>query len=238
MTGHSCYNGDETYVGLPCFLREINIEQAIKRPCCQVIVELGMEYMEAKFCMSCGAALETREIDGTLRRACTVCSFVHWGNYSVGVGALVMREGKLLLVRRAQEPGKGKWTNPGGYIEQHELIHHTIAREVREETGVEAAVTRMVAVRDLPRSVHNLYIAFEMEYVGGEPKADGIEVDGAGFYSLDDMKSMNVADFTRWLIDVSLYADPSSGMVIDEKPIVPMTGHGLYRVANARSHRR
>ncbi|NEW09273.1 NUDIX hydrolase [Paenibacillus sp. SYP-B3998] len=193
--------------------------------------------MEAKFCMSCGAALETRDVDGTTRRACTACSFVHWGNYSVGVGALVMRAGKLLLVRRAQEPGKGRWTNPGGYIEQQELIHDTIQREVLEETGVEAVVTKIVALRDLPRSIHNLYIAFDMEYVGGEPIPDGVEVDAAGFYSLEEMASMNVADFTRWLIDVAIHAE-SAGLVVDENPIVPMAGYGLYRVPDDRTDRK
>ncbi len=125
--------------------------------------------------------LETRDIGGGLRHACSECAFVHWGNYSVGVGALVVKDGKMLLVRRAQEPGKGYWTNPGGYIEQLELIHETIEREVLEEAGVQAAVKSIVAVRDQPRHIHNVYIAFAMEYLGGEPKPDGEEVDAAGF---------------------------------------------------------
>ncbi len=145
-----------------------------------------------------------------------------------------MREGKMLLVRRAQEPGKGRWTNPGGYIEQHELIHDTIRREVLEETGVSAEVKRVVAVRDLPRNIHNLYVAFEMEYVDGEPVPDGVEVDAAGFYSLEEMQGLNVADFTRWLIDVAMHAD-SAGLVTDANPIVQMDGYGLYRVPAARA---
>ncbi|OPH59715.1 NUDIX hydrolase [Paenibacillus ferrarius] len=185
--------------------------------------------MEAKFCMTCGAAMESRDVDGTVRRACTVCSFVHWGNYSIGVGALVMKDEKILLVRRAQEPGKGRWTNPGGYIEQHELIQETIVREVMEECGVRAEVTRLVAVRDLPRSIHNVYIAFELDYISGEPTPDGVEVDAAGFFSLQEMETMPVADFTRWLIDVALHST-QAGLVEDEDPIIQMDGYGLYRV--------
>jgi ADP-ribose pyrophosphatase YjhB (NUDIX family) len=188
--------------------------------------------MEANYCMSCGTALETRDIGGALRRACPACSFVHWGNYSIGVGALVIRDGKVLLVRRAQEPGRGKWTNPGGFIEQTELIHDTIVREMLEETGVEAAVSRIVAVRDLPRTIHNLYIAFEMVYKAGEPEADGVEVDAAGFFSLEEMESMDVADFTRWLVDAAVNAE-SPGLIMDEQPIVPMNGCGLFRAPNA-----
>ncbi|WP_157335702.1 NUDIX domain-containing protein [Paenibacillus lutrae] len=179
--------------------------------------------------MSCGEALISRDINGTVRRACPSCSFVHWGSYSTGVGALVIREDKILLVRRAQEPGRGRWTNPGGFIEQHELIHETICREVLEETGIEAAVHSVVAVRDQPRDIHNLYIAFAMEYRGGEPVPDGIEVDGAGFFSLGEMEKMNVAPFTRWLVDVALNGK-GEGLLPDEKPVVPLEGYGLFRV--------
>nr|WP_115991862.1 NUDIX hydrolase [Cohnella lupini] len=185
--------------------------------------------MEVKFCSSCGKEMETRDVDGTLRRACTECSFVHWGNYSVGVGALVTKDDKILLVRRAQEPGKGFWTNPGGYIEQLEPIEDTVRREVLEECGVEARVLGVVALRDQPRIIHNLYVAFSMEYVSGEPIPDGVEVDAAGFYSLSEMESMNVASFTQWLVDVALRRE-SEGLAVDRTPVVPLNGYGLFRI--------
>ncbi|WP_375140470.1 NUDIX domain-containing protein [Cohnella herbarum] len=185
--------------------------------------------LEVKYCSSCGSEMETRDVDGTARRACTACSFVHWGNYSIGVGALVVKEDKVLLVRRAQEPGKGYWTNPGGYIEQLEPIEETIRREVLEESGIEATVRSVVALRDQPRNIHNLYVAFSMEYVGGQPTPDGVEVDAAGFYSLQEMETMNVAPFTKWLVDVALRGK-SEGLIVDENPVVPLTGYGLFRV--------
>jgi len=184
--------------------------------------------MEAKFCLACGHELETRDIGGTPRQACPACSFVFWGDYSIGVGALVQRDGKILLVRRAQEPGKGYWTNPGGYAEQLERIDETVRREVLEECGVDAVVKSVAALRDLPRSVHNLYVAFTMEYVGGEPVPDNVEVDGAGFFSLEEMESMNVAGFTRWLVDVALHGR-GGGLALDAEPLVPLPGHGLFR---------
>jgi ADP-ribose pyrophosphatase YjhB (NUDIX family) len=186
--------------------------------------------MSANYCLSCGTALETRDIDGTNRRACPECSFVFWGNYSIGVGALVVKEDKVLLVRRAQEPGKGYWTNPGGYIEQLEPIEQTIVREVAEETGVTAKITSVVAVRDQPRSIHNVYIAFAMDYVDGELKPDGYEVDAAGFFSLEEMQSMNVAGFTHWLVDIALNGK-AEGLTVDGNPIVPLNEYGLFRVA-------
>jgi ADP-ribose pyrophosphatase YjhB (NUDIX family) len=185
--------------------------------------------MEVKFCSSCGYEMENRDIGGTLRKACTQCSFVHWGNYSVGVGALVVKEDKVLLVRRAQEPGKGYWTNPGGYIEQLEPIEETIRREVIEESGVDAVIRSVVALRDQPRSIHNLYVAFSMDYVSGEPTPDDVEVDAAGFFSLQEMETMNVASFTQWLVDVALHGR-ADGLLKDDHPVVPLAGYGLFRV--------
>ncbi|WP_261381598.1 NUDIX domain-containing protein [Paenibacillus cremeus] len=151
---------------------------------------------------------------------------MHWGNYSIGVGALVLRDEKVLLVRRAIEPGKGNWTNPGGYIEQHEPIEETIVREVYEESGVRAKVREIVAVRDQPRDIHNVYIAFAMEYQEGDPVPDGVESDGAGFFSLEEMKEMKVAGFTQWLVNIALN-QTGAGLKADKSPIVPVNGHGF-----------
>jgi NADH pyrophosphatase NudC (nudix superfamily) len=85
-----------------------------------------------------------------------------------------------------------------------------------------------VALRDQPRSIHNVYIAFELEYVGGEPTPDHVEVDAAGFFSLQEMETMKVADFTRWLVDVAFHRR-SQGLAVDDTPVVPMNGYGLFR---------
>jgi ADP-ribose pyrophosphatase YjhB (NUDIX family) len=183
--------------------------------------------MEINFCMNCGHALETRRMDEVERRACPVCPFVHWGNYSIGVGALILREGKVLLVRRAQDPGKGYWTNPGGYIEQLESIEHSIEREVLEETGIIAKVKGIVALRDQPRGIHNVYIAFKMDYVSGEPQEDGHEVDSVDFYSYEEAQTMNVAPFTRWLLHVGFHAK-CEGLLKEEQPVYPTDSY--YRM--------
>ncbi|CAM3341137.1 NUDIX domain-containing protein [Paenibacillus lupini] len=181
------------------------------------------------FCLACGDKLEVRNIGGEDRKACPSCSFVHWGNYSIGVGACVVKDNKVLLVRRAQEPGKGYWTTPGGYIEQLEHIRGSIAREVWEETGVRAIVTKIIGLRDRPHTVHDIYITFEMEYIDGEPRPDDVEVDGAGFFSLEEMESMNVADLTAWQVDIALNGG-EGGLHEDTHPIrESLKKYGLYR---------
>jgi hypothetical protein len=63
--------------------------------------------MEMNYCSNCGEVLEIRVINDEEYKACSSCSFIHWGNYSVSVGALVIKDEKMLLVRRKDNPGKG-----------------------------------------------------------------------------------------------------------------------------------
>jgi len=64
----------------------------------------------------------------------------------VGVGALVVRRGRVLLVERAREPKKGWWSIPGGLVECGEPLEEALRREVREETGLEVQPLRLVEV--------------------------------------------------------------------------------------------
>ena len=185
--------------------------------------------MELNYCSNCGVKLEVRVINDEERKACPSCSFVHWGNYSVSVGALVIKEEKMLLVRRKHNPGKGKWTNPGGYIEQTELIEQSVIREVLEETGVTTKVKSIVMLGDYPGRVHNIYIGFLMEYVEGQPQPDEVEVDGADFFSLQEMEPMDVADMTRGLAKIA-FEYQSVGLTSNPLPKTAFNGYTFFNV--------
>jgi ADP-ribose pyrophosphatase YjhB (NUDIX family) len=66
----------------------------------------------------------------------------------VGVGAVVLVDGKVVLVRRAHEPLKGEWNLPGGGVEVGETLREACAREVREETGLVVDVGAVIEVFD------------------------------------------------------------------------------------------
>jgi len=66
----------------------------------------------------------------------------------VGVGAVVICDGKILLEKRKNEPGKGKWSIPGGLVELGESVEQTVTREVKEETGLEVEKPEHIDVVD------------------------------------------------------------------------------------------
>ncbi len=115
----------------------------------------------------------------------------------VGVGAVVINNRQVLLVRRANEPNRGQWSIPGGTVELGETLAQAAAREVREECGVEIEPGDVLATFDLIRrdpsgrlQYHYVLIDLAARYVSGEPMAgtDALEVrwvEEAQFDQLD-----------------------------------------------------
>ena len=66
----------------------------------------------------------------------------------VGVGAVIICDGKLLLEKRKNDPGKGKWSIPGGLVELGENVEQTVIREVKEETGLEVEKPEHIDIVD------------------------------------------------------------------------------------------
>lgn len=92
----------------------------------------------------------------------------------VGVGAVAIRDGKILVVKRAFEPGAGKWSIPGGLVEVGEKLSEACIREMKEETGIEIQVLELINVfdmidRDASGKVqyHYVLIDFLAKPVGG-----------------------------------------------------------------------
>ena len=66
----------------------------------------------------------------------------------VGIGALIICNGKILLEKRGNDPGKGKWSIPGGLVDLGETVEQTVIREVKEETGLEVEKPEHIDVVD------------------------------------------------------------------------------------------
>jgi ADP-ribose pyrophosphatase YjhB (NUDIX family) len=112
--------------------------------------------------------------------------------YNVGVGGAVVREGRLLLVRRASRYGRGNWQVPGGFIEPDETIETAVVREVAEEAGVHAEVVGVVGIRNRysPENGNSIYVVMLMRPLAGEPTPDGDEVDQARYFTLEEILAL------------------------------------------------
>jgi len=66
----------------------------------------------------------------------------------VGIGAVIAHEGKIVLVKRGNEPSKGKWSIPGGLVELGESLEHAVIREVKEETCLDVENPSLIDVVD------------------------------------------------------------------------------------------
>lgn len=161
-----------------------------------------------RYCPECGAPITLRPVGGRDRPVCTHCGFVHFSRHNVGVGGVVRHRGRVLLIRRAQDPGRGRWTIPGGFVETDEPFDRAVEREVAEETGVPARVVGVLGIRHrVTPEGSDLYVVFQLRPLGrpAAPRAQVAEVDAAGFYTPQELAALpNLAEFTRQIVYVAL----------------------------------
>jgi len=105
--------------------------------------------MRYRFCPACGGALETRSLKASEpdRLVCGACAFVFYLDPKVAVGTIIgATDGRIVLVRRAIEPGYGLWVFPGGYVDRGEELTCAAVREAREECGLEVRIDGLVNI--------------------------------------------------------------------------------------------
>lgn len=146
------------------------------------------------FCPRCAAPMETRGVGDRPRRACPACGYVHFTDPKVGVGVLVVEDGRLLLVRRSMNPQLGKWSIPAGFLDQGEDPEATAAREALEETGLTVEVNSLVGVYFNPpgEGGASIFILYRARRVAGEVMA-GDDADEAAFFGLDELPELAFA---------------------------------------------
>ncbi len=129
----------------------------------------------------------------------------------VGVGGIVIRDGKVLLIRRGIAPSKDLWAIPGGMLKLGETLQEGAEREIMEETGITVKAGAPVYTfdffeRDGENRVKYHYVIVDMmaDYVCGEPKGADDALD-ARWLSADELKGLPVSNNTIKLLKALLF---------------------------------
>lgn len=134
-----------------------------------------------KFCPRCGAQVMEAEKFGRLRPVCPQCGWIYFQDPKVAAAVLIEEDGRVLLVRRANEPYRGLWTLPAGFINGGENPAEAAERECLEETGLSVRVKRVLDIisgREHERGA-DFIIIYLAEIISGEltpaDDADAVE---------------------------------------------------------------
>lgn len=116
---------------------------------------------------------------------------------------MAIKDGKILLVKRAFEPGKGKWSIPGGLVEVGERLVDACAREMEEETGIKIQVLELINAYDMivpdetgKITYHYVLIDFLAKPIGGIEGAS-VEVLEKKWVTYEEAKRMDLTNSAR-----------------------------------------
>jgi len=134
-----------------------------------------------RFCPRCGGPLDRRAVKATEpeRPVCTRCGFVFYIDPKIAVGTIIRSEsGRLVLVRRAIEPGYGKWVFPGGYVDRGEPLTSAAIREAREECGLDIRLDALVNIYSYPGRAP-VIVVYAATAIGGTLAVDDEQLEAA-----------------------------------------------------------
>lgn len=149
---------------------------------------------EFLYCPKCATPLITRPFGDKPRRTCPHCGYIYFTDPKVGVGVLVVENGRLLLVRRSINPQKGKWSIPAGFMDSGEDPQITAVRETQEETNLDVSITGLEDVYFNPdakpgQAGASIFIMYHAKLLGGNLQA-GDDADDADFFDLQHLPEL------------------------------------------------
>jgi ADP-ribose pyrophosphatase YjhB (NUDIX family) len=137
---------------------------------------LKIEPPDYRFCPFCGKKLGVRTEEKRKRRYCEDCRWTYYPHVGASAGAVIVKNGKVLMVKRNIEPYKGTWMFPAGFVDFGEHPEETLKREVKEETGLRVENYQLIGVfqsTDDLRSLGHFVFFFMVKAKSGEIKTGG-----------------------------------------------------------------
>lgn len=125
---------------------------------------------QIKFCPRCAAEVIYVNKFDMVRPVCPQCGWIHFQDPKVAAAVLIEQDGRVLLVRRVNEPFRGMWTLPAGFVNGGEDPAEAAARECLEETGLSVRITRVLDVisgKEHERGA-DFIIVYHAEVISGE----------------------------------------------------------------------
>lgn len=168
-----------------------------------------IEAKDFKYCPWCASLLESRRLDGKMRPACTSCEYIWYKNPIPAAGAIIVKDNRLLLVKRKYPPAVGDWCIPAGFMEYNESAVKCCIREVKEETGLDIQIERLFwnyKAGDDPRSMVVL-ILYLADVVDGDLKP-GDDAEETEYFDINNLPSNIAFSAHRKAIrDLRIYLD-------------------------------
>mgnify|MGYP001074707969 CR=1 FL=1 len=149
-----------------------------------------------RYCPHCTHVLEERLTFGRLRLVCPACGFVHFRAPKVGVSAFVEQEGRVLLVQRGIDPGRGEWCLPSGFVEWDEAPETAAVRECAEETGLIVGSLELLAMIHYTDDFRGpgINLTYRAQVTGGTLRA-GDDAAGVRFFAPAELPSAEAIAF-------------------------------------------
>lgn len=147
-----------------------------------------MALTQINYCPRCGNPVNLENKFGKVRPVCPSCQWVYFADPKVAAAVLVEQDGRVLLVQRANEPFRGLWTLPAGFVDADEDPARAAARECEEETSLKVRVTRpleIVTGREHERGA-DFIIVFAAEVESGSLRACD-DADDAQWFEMSDL---------------------------------------------------
>lgn len=143
---------------------------------------------EINYCPRCGTAVVLADRFGQERAVCPKCGWIHFADPKVAAAVLLEEDGRVLLVRRVNEPFRGSWTLPAGFVDAGEDPARAAERECLEETGLTIRTTRVlnvIAGREHARGA-DFIIVYAGQVESGQLRAAD-DADQAGWFARGDL---------------------------------------------------